>query len=174
MEAWLERLYARHGRRYVPVLVGAMMLGGVSMAASTVAAGAGYLGTGVGPALRVFAVMGAQTLASMGIGLLVARADLRTLSAWTRAGAPARGAADAWVAALRLPTRAMRPTAALIVVLGWPTALYAAAQFDLGGSTWLALYVGALIALAAGATCGPSLPARWRCARSCSPPCAPG
>ena len=57
------------------------------------------------------------------------------------------------MAALRLPTRAMpRPTALVIVAFGWPTALYAAAQFDLEGSTWLALYVGAMIALAAGAT----------------------
>ncbi len=148
----MERLYARLGRRYVPGLVGAMFLGGVAMGASTVAAGAGYLGAGIGPSLRVFAVMATQTLASMGVGLLVARADLRTLAAWTRAGEPASGAADAWLAAVRLPARAMRPTAALIVAFGWPTALYAAAQFDLEGSAWPALYVGAMIALAAGAT----------------------
>jgi hypothetical protein len=42
VEAWLERLYARLGRRYVPVLVGAMILGGLAMGATTVAAGAGY------------------------------------------------------------------------------------------------------------------------------------
>jgi adenylate cyclase len=152
VEAWLERLYARLGRRYVPVLVGAMILGGLAMGATTVAAGAGYLDAGVGPSLRVFAVMGTQLLASIGAGLFVARSDLRTLAAWTTAGEPASGAADAWVAALRLPARVMRPTAALIVAFGWPTALYAAAQFDLEASTWPALYVGAMIALAAGAT----------------------
>ncbi len=151
MEAWLERLYARLGRRYVPGLVGAMILGGVAMSASTVAAGAGYLNVGVGASLRVFA-MGTQALASIGVGLFIARSDLRTLGAWTRAGEPARGAADAWLAALRLPARAMLPTAAVIVAFGWPTALYAAAQFGLDGSTWLALYVGAMIALAAGGT----------------------
>jgi len=152
VEAWLERLYVRLGRWYVPGLVAAMILGGVAMGASTVAAGAGYLGAGAGAALRVFAVMAVQTLASIGAGLVVVRDDLRTLAAWTRAGEPASGATAAWVAALRLPARAMRPTAAVIVVLGWPTALYAAAQFDLKGGAWLALYVGAMIALAAGAT----------------------
>ena len=152
MEALLERLYARLGRRYVPFLVGGMILGAVSMSATTVAAGAGYLGVGAGPSLRVFAVMGTQTLASIGVGLFVARGDLRTLATWTSGGESASGAADAWLAALRLPARAMRPTAAVIVAFGWPTALYAAAQFDLGASTWPALYVGALIALAAGAT----------------------
>jgi len=173
VEAWLERLYARLGRRYVPLLVGAMILGGVAMGASTVAAGAGYLDAGVGPSLRVFAVMGTQMLASIGVGLLVARADLRTLAAWTRAGEPASGAADAWLAAVRLPARAMRPTAALIVAFGWPTALYAAAQFELEGSTWLALYVGAMIALAAGAT-WTVFAGEVALPRSCSPPCAPG
>jgi adenylate cyclase len=152
VEAWLDRLYARLGRRYVPGLVGAMLFGAVCMGASTVAAGAGYLSVGVGPSLRVFAVMATQTLASMGVGLFVARDDLRTLAVWTRAGEPASGAPDAWLAALRLPARAMRPTAAVIVAFGWPTALYAASQFGLHGSTWLALYVGAMIALAAGAT----------------------
>jgi class 3 adenylate cyclase len=152
VEPWLERLYARLGRRYVPLLVGAMILGGLAMGAATVAAGAGYLDAGFGPSLRVFAVMGAQMLASIGIGLFAARADLRTLAAWTRAGEPASGAADVWVAALRLPARVMRPTAAVIVAFGWPTALYATSQFDLGTSTWPALYVGAMIALAAGAT----------------------
>src|SRR5439155_7384697 len=151
-EAVLERLYARLGRRYVPALVGAMVLGGVSMGATTVAAGAGYLDVGFAPSLRVFAVMGAQLLASMGVGLFVARDDLRTLAAWTRAGEPASGAADAWLAALRLPGRAMRPTAAVIVAFGWPTALYAAAQVDLKANTWPALYVGAIIPLAAGLT----------------------
>lgn len=152
MEALLERMYARLGSRYVPALVSGMILGGVAMGASTAAAGAGYLGAGFGPSSRVFAVMGTQLLASMGFGLFVARAELRTLAAWTRAGEPASGAADAWLAALRLPARAMRPTAALIVALGWPTALYAAAQFDLETGTWPVLYVGAMIALAAGAT----------------------
>jgi class 3 adenylate cyclase len=152
VEAWLERLYASLGRWYVPALVGAMIVGCISMGATTVAAGAAYLDADVGPSLRVFAVMGPQLLASIGVGLFVARAELRTLARWTGAGEPADGAADAWVAALRLPGRVMRPTTALIVALGWPTALYAAAEFDLGASTWPALYVGALIALAAGAT----------------------
>ena len=53
IEVWLERLYARLGRWYVPLLVGAMIVGGVAMAASTVAAGAGYLDVGLGPSLRV-------------------------------------------------------------------------------------------------------------------------
>jgi adenylate cyclase len=152
VEAWLERLYARLGRRYVPFLVGAMLFGGLSMCATTVAAGAGYLDAGVASSLRVFAVMGPQLLVSVGVGLFVARADLRTLTAWTRAGEPASGAADAWLAALRLPARVMLPTAALIVAFGWPTALYAADQFDLDAGTWPVLYIGAMIALAAGGT----------------------
>ena len=151
MEAVLERLYARLGRWYVPLLVGGMVLGGLAMGATTVAAGAAYLDAGVGASLRVFAVMGPQLLASIAAGLFVARADLRTLAKWTRAGEPGSGAGDAWLAALRLPARVMRPTAALIVAFGWLTALYAADQFDLGAGTWPALYVGALIALAAGA-----------------------
>src|SRR3954471_4073746 len=86
VEARLERLYARLGRRYVPLLVGGMVAGGVLMCAATVAAGAAYLDAALRPALRVFAVMGAQTLASIGVGLVVARDDLRTLATWTRAG----------------------------------------------------------------------------------------
>ena len=152
VEVRLERLYSRLGRRYVPLLVAAMVLGGLGMGAATVVAGAGYLDAGVGQSLRVFAVMGAQMLASIGVGLFVARANLRTLAAWTRAGEPADGAGDAWLAALRLPAGVMRPTAAVIVAFGWPTALYATAQFDLDAGTWPALYVGAMIALAAGAT----------------------
>src|SRR4051794_32132503 len=62
VEARLERLYARLGRRYVPLLVGGMVAGGVLMCAATVAAGAAYLDAALRPALRVFAVMGAQTL----------------------------------------------------------------------------------------------------------------
>jgi class 3 adenylate cyclase len=135
----------------VPFLVGTMTLGGIAMSATTVAAGAGYLDAGLTPALRVFAVTGVQTLLSMAFGLFVAREELRTLAEWTRAGEPASGAAAAWLAALRLPARIMRPTAALILALGWPTAFYAAAQFDLEGA-WPALYIGAMIALASGAT----------------------
>lgn len=152
MEALLECLYARLGRRYVPLLVGAMIVGGLAMGAATVAAGAAYLDADFASSLRVFAVMGTQLLASIGAGLIVAREDLRTLAAWTRAGEPAPGAADAWVAAVRLPARVMRPTTFLIVAFGWPTALYAADQFDLAAGTWPALYAGAMIALAAGAT----------------------
>ena len=152
MERWLERAYARLGRWYVPALVAAMVVGGVTMCAATVAAGASYLDAGIEPSARVFAVMAAQLLASMALGLFVARDELRTLTAWARAGEPSAAAADVWLAALRLPARAMVPTAVAIVVFGWPTALYAAAQFDLASGEWAALYVGALLALASGAT----------------------
>lgn len=152
MEVLLERLYARLGRRYVPLLVSAMIVGGLSMGATTVIAGAGYLDVGFDPALRVYLVMAMQMLASIGVGMFLARADLRTLARWTSGGEREAGAGEAWLAALRLPARVMWPTAALIVAFGWPTALYAAAQFDLDASTWPALYIGAMIALASGAT----------------------
>jgi class 3 adenylate cyclase len=152
VEALLERLYARLGHRYVPALVGVMAVGGIGIGATTVAAGAGYLDAGVDPSLRVYAVMQAQMMAAMGIGLYVARGELRALAAWTRAGEPAGGAAAAWLAAIRLPSRVMRPTAAVIAATGWLTALYAASQFDLEAYAWPALYIGAIIALAAGGT----------------------
>src|SRR5688500_5857020 len=46
----------------------------------------------------------------------------------------------------------MKPTVVLILASGCPTALYASAQFDLNASTWPALYLGAMIALASGGT----------------------
>jgi class 3 adenylate cyclase len=122
------------------------------MSAATVAAGARYLDAGVGASMRVFAVMAAQLLASIAVGLFFVRADLRTLVAWPRAGEPAEGATEAWLAALRLPSGLMSRTSALIVAFGWTGALYAASQFDLGAKTWPALYVGGLITLGAGAT----------------------
>jgi class 3 adenylate cyclase len=152
VEAILERLYARLGHRYVPALVVLMVLGGVGMAAATVAAGARYLDAEVGASIRVFAFMGTQMLASIGVGLFLARTDLRTLVAWPRAGEPAQGAAAAWLAALRLPSRVMSRTSVMIVAFGWPAALYAAAQFDLDANTWPALYAGGMVTLAAGAT----------------------
>ena len=93
MEAWLERLYARLGRRYVPALVGAMVLGGVAHGRlDRRRRCAGIWTPASAPSLRVFAVMGAQMLASMGVGLFIARDDLRTLAAWTRAGRAGRAA----------------------------------------------------------------------------------
>jgi class 3 adenylate cyclase len=147
----LERLYARLGHRYAPALVALTMLGGIGMAAATSAAGARYLDAGVGATLRVFAFMATQMLASLAVALFLARADLRTLVTWPRDGEPAEGAPAAWLAALRLPSRVMAGTSALIVAFGWPGALYAAAQFDHPG-TWPALYAGGMITLAAGAT----------------------
>jgi class 3 adenylate cyclase len=152
LEALLARIYGRLGHRYVPALVVLMILGGVGMAAASVAAGARYLDAGVGQSVRVFAVMGTQMLLSIAIGLVAARGELRALTAWIKAGEPATGATGAWLAALRLPGRVMSWTAALIVLGGWPTAIYAANEFDLATSTWPALYVGGMIALAAGAT----------------------
>jgi class 3 adenylate cyclase len=152
VERWLERLYERLGRWYVPLLVAAMIPGAIGMIAATVAAGAGYLDADFGTSARVFAVMAAQLLVAMGVGLAVAREDLRTLAGWTRSGEPETGAAAAWLAALRLPTRILRPLVVLIVATGWLTALYAADQFHLSAGAWPALYVGAMIALASGAT----------------------
>ncbi|MEA2273494.1 MAG: hypothetical protein QOI98_2202, partial [Solirubrobacteraceae bacterium] len=152
MEAFLARIYQRLGHRYVPALVVLLILGGVGMAAASSAAAARYLDAGVGQAVRVFAVAGIQMVLSIAIGLVAARGELRALTAWIKAGEPAGDATGAWVAALSLPGRVMSWTAVLIVLGGWPTAIYAAHEFDVATSTWPALYVGAMIVLAAGAT----------------------